>query len=204
MSTPEAVPEQHSRRTVRRVVRALYDRFISYALKFGVVGLIAFGIDVLLFNLLRLGVFGESWYSTAMGASVVSITVSTLFSWIANRYWTFRERRRKNYALELFEFLVVAAVGGLINLACVWISHYVLGFTSLLADNIAKNVVGLGLATAFRFLMYRFWVYGSHRKDGLHAVEARRAEAAAMSLFEDVESASRDAASLPTDPESRA
>jgi putative flippase GtrA len=192
LTRTEAVPQSG----LRRIITMVYDRFVKYALKFGVVGLIAFGIDVVIFNLLRLGVFGTGWASTALGASIVSITVSTLFSWVANRYWTFRERRRKNYALELFEFLAVAAGGALINLACVWLSHYVLGFTSLLADNISKNIIGLGLATAFRFLMYRFWVYGSHRKDGLQANPSRRAEAGAMALFEDEEAATRDAAGL--------
>ena len=42
-----------------------------------------------------------------------------------------------------------------------------LGFTSLLADNISANVVGLVLGTAFRFLMYRYWVFGSTRRKGL-------------------------------------
>lgn len=184
-------------RGVRGIARVVYDRFIKYALKFGVVGIVAFLIDVAVFNLLRLGAFGTGhWAQGALGASVISITVSTLFSWVANRFWTFRERRRRNYALELFEFLVVAAIGGLINVGCVWISHYVLGFTSLLADNISKNVIGLGLATMFRFLAYRYWVYGSHRKDGLNAPERRRAEAAAMAIFEDDAAATRDAADL--------
>ena len=44
-------------------------------------------------------------------------------------------------------------------MACLAISHYALGFTSPLADNIAANVVGLGLATAFRFWSYRRWVF---------------------------------------------
>ena len=39
------------------------------------------------------------------------------------------------------------------------ISHYVLGFTSPLADNIAANVVGLALGTAFRVWSYRRWVF---------------------------------------------
>ena len=46
-----------------------------------------------------------------------------------------------------------------IALACLWISHYVLGFASPLADNIATNVIGLALGTAFRFTLYRFWVF---------------------------------------------
>ncbi|WP_165391069.1 GtrA family protein [Agromyces ramosus] len=184
--------------------RQVYDRLIRYAIKFGIVGILAYLVDVLVFNLLRIGVFGTgTWFQSPLGATVVSVTVSTVFAWVGNRYWTFREHRRKNYLLELVEYGAVAVVGLGINLACVWISHYVLGFDSLLADNISRNIIGVGLATLFRFLMYRYWVYGTHRKDGLSAIESRRAEAAAMSIFEDDASATTDASSLDEPSERR-
>jgi len=47
-----------------------------------------------------------------------------------------------------------------ITLTFVWFTHDVLGFTSLLADNISANVIGLGLGTAVRFVLYRYWVWG--------------------------------------------
>jgi hypothetical protein len=72
------------------------------------------------------------------------------------------------------------------------VSHYVLGFDNLVADNISGNIVGLFFGTAFRFLLYRFWVYGHHRKDGLTARD-HKAEAAALAIFEDDDEASRDA-----------
>lgn len=62
----------------------------------------------------------------------------------------------------------------------------------IVADNISANVIGLLLGTAFRFLLYRFWVYGHHRKDGLSAQE-HKAEAAALAIFEDDAEASKDA-----------
>ncbi|MDO9396432.1 MAG: GtrA family protein, partial [Herbiconiux sp.] len=34
----------------------------------------------------------------------------------------------------------------------------------LLADNISGNVIGLALGSLFRFVMYRLWVFGPHRK----------------------------------------
>jgi putative flippase GtrA len=46
-----------------------------------------------------------------------------------------------------------------IALVCLWFSHYILGFTSPLADNISANVIGLGLGTIFRFWSYRRWVF---------------------------------------------
>ncbi len=41
-----------------------------------------------------------------------------------------------------------------------------LGFTSVLADNISSNVVGLVLGTAFRFALYKWWVFAPHRGGG--------------------------------------
>ena len=83
--------------------------------------------------------------------------------------------------LELLEFAAIAIVGMGIALLCLYVSHHLLGFTSLLADNISANVIGLVIATAFRFLMYRFWVYGPSRTDGLAAHRARAETAAAVS-----------------------
>jgi putative flippase GtrA len=149
-------------------VKRLWTRFHAFilrsALKFGVVGLGGYIIDVGIFNLLRAGALGtDDWFHTPLGAKVVSVTVSTLASWFGNRYWTFRNDRRRNFMMELFEFALIAVAGLGISLLCLWISHYVLGFDSLLADNISANVIGLGLATIFRFALYRFWVYSPRR-----------------------------------------
>jgi len=165
-----------------------WEKLVRYALKFGVVGLIGFFTDVAIFNLLRISLFDEP-----ITPKIISVAIATLVTWFGNRYWTFREHRRKNYLLELLEFATVAVGGLLIGLLCLWVSHYVLGFDNIVADNIAGNVVGLVLGTAFRFFLYRFWVYGHHRKDGLTARE-RKAEAAALAIFEDDDEASRDAA----------
>jgi putative flippase GtrA len=175
------------------LARVIWDKLLRYALKFGVVGLAGYVTDVTVFNLLRLGVFGSDHFLAGpLGANIVSVAIATLVTWFGNRYWTFREHRRKNYFLELVEFGTVALGGMLIAMICLWVSHYLLGFDNLVADNIAKNVVGLFLGTAFRFLLYRFWVYGHHRKDGLSARE-HKAEAAALAIFEDEAEATRDA-----------
>ena len=54
--------------------------------------------------------------------------------------------------------------------------------TNLAADNISANVIGLVLATAFRFLMYRFWVYAPTRADGHTALKNKAATAEAERL----------------------
>ena len=60
---------------------------------------------------------------------------------------------------EFALFVLFSAIALGIAVACLAVSHYVLGLTSPLADNIAANVVGLGLATTFRFWSYRRWVF---------------------------------------------
>ena len=44
-------------------------------------------------------------------------------------------------------------------MGCLGFSHYVLGLTSKLADNISANGVGLVLATLFRFWGYKTLVF---------------------------------------------
>lgn len=173
------------------LARLTWNKLVRYGLKFGIVGLIGYVVDVGLFNVLRLGVFGEGhFWQGPIGAKIVSVSVAVVITWFGNRLWTFREHRRKNYLLELLEFSAVAIGGLLIGLLCLWVSHYLLGFDNIVADNIAGNVVGLALGTTFRFLLYRFWVYGHHRKDGLTARE-HKAEAAARAIFEPEAEASR-------------
>ncbi|WP_159606480.1 GtrA family protein [Agromyces humi] len=162
----------------------LWHGLLAYVVKFGVVGLIGLVIDVTLFNLLRLGVFGDDqWAQSAIGAKTISTSVAIIFNWLGNRYWTFRAHRRRNYVREFIEYAIVSVGGMLISLGCLWITHHWLGYTSLLADNISTNVVGLALGTAFRFLLYRYWVYGHHRSDGLSNLD--RVEEAQRAIFEE-------------------
>lgn len=146
----------------RGLVRGLIDgvdRLWHEVAKFGVVGLFAFVIDVGLFNLLRFAGGEGPMYDKPLTAKVVSVAVATTFSYFGNRYWTFRHRGRTSFHREYLLFFVLNGVGMLIAVGCLWISHYLLGFTSPLADNISANVVGLVLGTLFRFWSYRRWVF---------------------------------------------
>ena len=140
-------------------------RLISQLARFGAVGAVGFVIDVGLFNLLRSTVFEPSHVDGgAIWAKVVSTTVAIVANWIGNRYWTFRKEARKHPLSEAIEFFVVSIVGLGIQVGSLWISHYALGLTSQLDDNISANIVGLGVATIFRFALYRLWVFNPARK----------------------------------------
>jgi putative flippase GtrA len=142
--------------------------FLRQLLSFGLVGGVGLVVDVTVFNALRTTVFEPQFvYGGPMIAKVISTSIAIVVNWIGNRYWTFRSERRTGshsaVVREGIEFAVVSLAGAGIALGSLWISHYVLGFASVLDDNIATNVVGLALGTAFRFALYRFWVFSGRR-----------------------------------------
>jgi putative flippase GtrA len=137
---------------------------LSQFARFGTVGLVGLVVDILLFNLLRVTVLDPD--QVAQGpviAKIISTSVAIAVNWVGSRYWSFRLTHRRPAVRESFEFAVVSVGGLLIAVGCLVISREVLGFTSLLADNIASNVVGLLLGSLFRFSLYRWWVFHPRR-----------------------------------------
>ena len=146
--------------TTTSIARRAWNGLLGYFLKFGIVGLVGVGVDVGIFNVLRLGDGDDAlWVNGAIGAKVVSTSVAIITNWLGNRYWTFRRERHKHIVREFLEFVVASLVGMSVTLICLWFSHYVLGLTTLLEDNISANIVGLVLGTLARFALYRFWVW---------------------------------------------
>jgi putative flippase GtrA len=131
--------------------------------KFGVVGVLAFVVDVGGFNLLRFAGGEGPLFDWPLAAKVLSAAAATVVSWVGNRLWTFRQHRRPAVRREFLLFVGVCVLGTLLALACLALSHYVLGLQSALADNMSANVIGLGLATMFRFWAYRSLVFNHDR-----------------------------------------
>lgn len=139
-------------------------------LSFILVGGVGLVVDIVVFNALRTTVLEPSLvHGGPVIAKAISTSLAILVNWIGNRFWTFRSQRRTDVVREGIEFAVVSAAGMVIALGCLWVSHYLLGYTSIIADNIATNVVGLALGTAFRFALYRWWVYSVRRRNPVTA-----------------------------------
>lgn len=131
--------------------------FLVQLVQFGLVGAAGFVVDIVVFNALRLTVFSpESVETGPLIAKVVSTSLAILTNWVGNRFWTFSRNRQANTVREGAEFFGVSIAGMGIGLASLWVSHYLLGFTSVLADNVASNVIGLALGAVFRFSLYRW------------------------------------------------
>lgn len=144
---------------IRVDIRGLVNRFSREISKFGVIGLIAYVIDLSVFNFLRFADGQGILYDKPLTAKALSVITATTFAYFGNRHWTFRKRSRTTFKREYTLFIGINAVGMVIALTCLWISHYVLGFQSALADNISANGVGLVLGTMFRFWAYHNWVF---------------------------------------------
>ena len=149
---------------VAPAVRAAALRARAYEIaRFLSVGGIAFVVDLGLFNLLRFGP-GEVLGHKPLTAKVISVIAATLVSWLGNRHWTFSRQRTERRTRELTVFATINIVCAAIPLLTLAFSHYTLGLTTALADNVA-TVIGIGIGTVLRYLGYKRWVFtgtGAH------------------------------------------
>jgi putative flippase GtrA len=148
-------------------LRGAIDLLYRELLKFGVVGSVAFAVDIGVFNLLCTNLWPGTGPAPLDGhekiAKVVSATLATLVAWLGNRHWSFRHRRQASAHRELLLFAIMNIGGMVIGVTCLTISHDALGLTSPLADNISGNLIGTGLGTLFRFWAYRTFVFTEFR-----------------------------------------
>ena len=166
------------------MLRSLYDHLASRVAatfhelaKFGTVGALAFVVDVTIFNIvLHLS-------EKPLTSKIVSTVIAATLAFILNRAWSFRHRQRSSVHREYSMFFILNAVGLLIAVSCLGLSHYVLGLHSKLADNIAANGIGVALGTLFRFWSYRRFVWVAKAAVEEAAIDG---DAAAIAVLEDV------------------
>lgn len=127
--------------------------FLRELLSFGFVGCVGTVITIFGANLLR------AWLGGSPVTSVVVPTmVSTLVSYLANRFWTFRDRDSDGSGREVVIFFALNGVGMLIQVLCTGFTYYTLGLHGGIAYNLGL-LAGLGLGSAFRYWSYKKWVF---------------------------------------------
>lgn len=159
--------------SLKERVALLYQSHGREVLQFLSVGGMAFAINSAVTWTLMHSIFADGHAK----AKVVAGIVATIFSWIANRLWTFREKRTGNKVREAIEFGIVNAIGIGVEAACVLFSLYVLHLTSPTASFISGTIVGTVLGTIVRYFLYKFWVFSqskSHTAD--KTAEEKRAD----------------------------
>lgn len=120
---------------------------------FALAGLLAYAADLALFTYLR-GPAGVG----PLTAKALSFVAGCTVAYLGNALGTYRHTRPRGlrpYAV----FFVVNVAGALVQLLCLVVSHYLLGFTSQRADTVSGAGVGMALATVLRFWGTRTWVF---------------------------------------------
>lgn len=121
--------------------------------KFGVVGAVGAVIDLggasVLYGVYHVG---------PLTSKAISIMTAMVITYAGNRFWTFRHRVNERWLKQIALFALLNGVGLLIAEAVIAFSTYGLGEKSNLAYTLA-SVVGTGLATIFRYLTYKRWVF---------------------------------------------
>ncbi|MBB1254392.1 GtrA family protein [Streptomyces alkaliterrae] len=129
-------------------------RLLRELSRFGAVGGFGFLVSVAVFNLCL-----HTFQLASVRSGVIATVAAICCNYVGHRYFTYRHADKDRVRREVVLFLVFSGFGLVIENGILAVSHYALGFTSPLADNIAKNLVGLGVASAFRFWSFRTWVF---------------------------------------------
>ncbi|MEI7032471.1 GtrA family protein [Streptomyces pratensis] len=121
--------------------------------KFGAVGAAGLLVNMAVFNLLR-----HTTDLPVVRASLLATFVAILFNYVGFRYWTYRERDKTGRTRELSLFLLFSAAGAVIETGVLYLATYGFGWNTPVQSNVFK-IVGIGIATLFRFWSYRTWVF---------------------------------------------
>lgn len=151
---------------------ARWRRIAGLGARFLTVGAISTLIEIVVFNLLYLGLGVD-----VVASKIIASLVALVNAYLGNREWTFRDRGGHSRALEITLFVVVNAVCTALGALIVWAG--VLGASAFLgreAGPFAVNLVNLGsivVVVMVRFLLYHYVVFRGVRKPRQARVEPR-------------------------------
>lgn len=139
-------------------VRAL----LGEVLRFLTVGGAATLVSLVGFNVLVHGLFiGAAPLANRPIITFVLVNVvAGVVAYVGMRAWAFRDRQVQDPATGLIRFFGLGALTMVVPVVCLWVSRHLLGLTGPVADNVAANVVGLGLSVVARFFVFRRYVFG--------------------------------------------
>jgi putative flippase GtrA len=132
----------------RRRFRCLIHEFATFA----VVGATGLLVTDGVFNLMI------SERQATLPASAVATLAASAVTFVGSRYWTFRHRERTGLGRESAAFIVVNLAGVLIQQGSLELARHAFGHHDKLTLN-AAFLLGVAVATLFRFWSYRRWVW---------------------------------------------
>lgn len=139
------------------IVRYVQDRvghLFHEIAKFGLVGGTSLVINFILFQ-----VYSSFKRNDVLVASIVASVLSTIVAYLGNRYWTYRDRDCTGVGREVVLFFGSNGVGMVIQVGCLALTHYVIGWNSNLGDFFGNYVLGMSMGMGFRFWSYRTLIF---------------------------------------------
>ncbi|NBE51015.1 GtrA family protein [Streptomyces boluensis] len=127
-------------------------RFGKEIVKFGIVGGSGVGVNFLVFNLLLHGLGAGPMTSTVLASSVAICT-----NYLGFRFFAYRDRSARSKR-QIVLFFVFSGAGVAVESALFSLAYHGFGMDGPIGSNIAK-ALSIVLASAFRFLVYRTWVF---------------------------------------------
>ncbi|BCY14958.1 GtrA family protein [Actinoplanes sp. L3-i22] len=111
------------------------------------------------------------WVTLPIGAvksSIVATVITTTLAYLANRYWTYRNHTRTALRREYTLFFGFNLIGMVIQSGLVAVGKYGFGLSEETDELmfLGVTVVGIGIATIFRFWAYRTFVFLKPPVDG--------------------------------------
>ncbi|MFF3889427.1 GtrA family protein [Streptomyces sp. NPDC001914] len=143
-------------RPVRSVPRVR--RLALEVARFAVVGGSGVAVNILFFNL---ALHGLEW--APMAATVVASCVAMGTNYLGFRYFAYRDRASRTRR-QIVLFFAFSGLGVAMESVLFYAGYQGLGVSGPLGSNIAK-ALSIVLASAFRFMVYRTWVF-QHAKNG--------------------------------------
>jgi putative flippase GtrA len=122
------------------------------AVKFGIVGGSGVLVNFLVFNLV---LHGFGWQ--AMTATVLASCIAMATNYLGFRFFAYRGRASRT-PRQIALFFVFSGIGVVMESGLFWLGYHGLGLHGVVELNLAK-ALSIVVASAFRFLVYRTWVF---------------------------------------------
>ncbi|MFE5143691.1 GtrA family protein [Streptomyces fagopyri] len=142
-------------------------RIALEAVRFAAVGGSGVAVNLLVFNLL---LHGLKW--APMAATVTASCVAMGTNYLGFRFFAYRDRAARTRR-QILLFFVFSGIGVVMESALFYVGYHGLGMTGPLGSNLAK-ALSIVLASAFRFLVYRTWVFERTERGPQEAAADRR------------------------------
>ncbi|WP_327355661.1 GtrA family protein [Streptomyces sp. NBC_01304] len=147
-AVPGALPKPSGADRLRRIGKEV--------IKFGIVGGSGVGVNFVVFNLL---LHGLSW--GPMTSTILASCVAICTNYLGFRFFAYRDRAKRTKQ-QIVLFFVFSGLGVAVESALFYVAYHGLDWSGPLGSNIAK-AGSIVLASAFRFLVYRTWVFQHDR-----------------------------------------